>query len=453
METEALGSVLRTAGSGIPPVRQFAWLLAILVAAGALLMAVGLGATINSYFAHEAARVTVDAVTLHFQYVFAHDVFEAPLAGPTLEAFERMVRAHMNLYRIAHVRVFRPDGTVVFSYRHDEIGRPAPADAQALVAGALRGEIRQEARRLDARETADGRSYGEVLALYVPITDGRPDGRVLGVAAVYRDVAPLYADIRRMQAGVLGLAAIVAVLLFFGLHWVFTTATERIQAQAVALRKAVRHIETTYDATLEALTAALDARDHETEGHSFRVCAYAVALGREMGVDGQALVDLARGALLHDVGKIGVRDAILTKPGPLTEAEWAEMRRHPELGYRMLAQVAFLQGALPVVLCHQERWDGTGYPAGLKGADIPLGARIFAVADTLDAITSNRPYRPAADFDTAAREILRCSGSQFDPAVVAAFFRIPKPRWQALRAQAEGVTVGSGGLRVILAQP
>ena len=154
---------------------------------------------------------------------------------------------------------------------------------------------------------------------------------------------------------------------------------------------------------------------------------FAVArIARELGVKegSQQWLDMQRGSLLHDVGKIGVSDSILLKPGKLDPEEWEQMRRHPEIGYNMLYQVKFLQGAAEIILCHHERWDGKGYPRGLRGEEIPLGARIFPVADTFDAITSDRPYRKAKSALDAMNEILRCSGSQFDPLVVEAFLDI-----------------------------
>jgi HD-GYP domain-containing protein (c-di-GMP phosphodiesterase class II) len=152
-----------------------------------------------------------------------------------------------------------------------------------------------------------------------------------------------------------------------------------------------------------------------------------------MGVTEPGLTDMYRGALLHDVGKIGIPDAILRKPGKLTAAEWREMRRHPEIGARMLQGIRFLEGALPIVLGHQERWDGKGYPARLSGEAIPLGARIFSVVDTLDAMTSDRPYRKALPYARAREEIVIFRGTQFDPAVVDVFLAIPESEWEAIR--------------------
>ncbi|HZQ08390.1 MAG TPA: GAF domain-containing protein, partial [Anaerolineae bacterium] len=204
---------------------------------------------------------------------------------------------------------------------------------------------------------------------------------------------------------------------------------EQTVEQAASLAAALDELETSYQATLLALSAALDARDRETEGHSQRVTKFALAIGRQLNLSADELTSLERGALLHDVGKIGVSDNILLKAGPLTPEERALMNTHPQLGYEMLKDIPFLQDALPVVLHHQEMYDGSGYPAGLRGEEIPLGARIFAVADTYDAMTSKRPYRNALSHERALAEIVRCRGTQFDPKVVDAFvslFKEPK---------------------------
>jgi putative nucleotidyltransferase with HDIG domain len=182
----------------------------------------------------------------------------------------------------------------------------------------------------------------------------------------------------------------------------------------------------TYNGTLEALVLALDARDRETKGHSLRVAAYAMTIARQLGVEegSPEWVDMQRGALLHDVGKIGVPDFILHKPGPLTPEEWEDMKRHPRIGHEMLRDISFLAGAASIVKAHHERFDGKGYPKGLMGDEIPLGARIFTIADAFDAMTSDRPYRKALTIEMAREEIVKHSGTQFDPRAVQAFLLV-----------------------------
>ena len=213
---------------------------------------------------------------------------------------------------------------------------------------------------------------------------------------------------------------------------------QMVRARTDMLRHAMEDLEHSYDVTLEALGDALDLKDSETEGHSKRVTAYTIALARAMGVPPAEIKVIARGAFLHDIGKMAIPDEILRKPGKLSPEEQEVMREHCARGYHMLRKIPFLAGAAEIVFCHQEHYNGSGYPSGLRGKEIPIGARIFAVADTLDAITSDRPYRKARSFDTAREEILRCSGSQFDPAVVETFLKIPNELWQELRSEISG---------------
>ena len=192
-------------------------------------------------------------------------------------------------------------------------------------------------------------------------------------------------------------------------------------------------LQDSYESSLQTLVTALDFRDNETQGHSYRVVQYAVMVAKVMGIGEPDLTWIRRGAILHDVGKIGIPDAILKKPGKLDPEEWEVMKRHPEMGYRMLEHIRFLEPALDIVLSHQERFDGSGYPRGLKGEEIPRGARVFAVVDTFDAMTSDRPYRKALSIDDACNEIKEWSGRQFDPAVAEAFLSLPVASWREVR--------------------
>ena len=198
----------------------------------------------------------------------------------------------------------------------------------------------------------------------------------------------------------------------------------KVRDRTGELRTALRNIQGTYQTTLLALVRALDAREHETSDHSQRVVKYTEAIAERLSLRGPELEEIGRGALLHDIGKIGVPDAVLLKPAKLTPEEWKEMRRHPDIGYDMIRSIEFLNTPAAIVLSHQERFDGRGYPRGLRGEEIHIGARIFAAADTLDAMTSDRPYRKGTTFENAVDEIQRCAGSQFDPEVVRAFLDI-----------------------------
>ena len=201
------------------------------------------------------------------------------------------------------------------------------------------------------------------------------------------------------------------------------------QERSSELNKALEEIQITHDATIDALSAALDYRDNETEGHSQRVVRYSLEIGKVLGLERRNLEVLARGTLLHDIGKIGVPDSILWKPGKLTDEEWVEMRKHVEYGFKMLKSIHFLRDAALIVQHHHERYDGSGYPNRMSGDNIVIGARIFAIADTYDAMTTNRPYRKALTDRDAREEIKRCNGTQFDPKITEAFFQIPVEQW------------------------
>src|SRR5215469_235088 len=223
------------------------------------------------------------------------------------------------------------------------------------------------------------------------------------------------------------------------LETLVSARTELLQRAMSELEAAMRELERSYDITLEALGDALDLKDAETEGHSKRVTAFTMAIARAMELPTERVRVIARGAFLHDVGKMAIPDAILRKPGRLTPEEQMRMREHALLGYQMLRKIPFLHEAAQIVYCHQERYDGSGYPRGLKSDQIPIGARIFAVADTFDAITSDRPYRAAQSIPAARREIQKHSGHQFDPDVVDTFMSISDKLWQQIKDETDAL--------------
>jgi PAS domain S-box-containing protein len=198
-----------------------------------------------------------------------------------------------------------------------------------------------------------------------------------------------------------------------GVQGSFQDITER--------RNAEHDLKNAYDNTLKGWSSALELREHETAGHSQRVVEITIELARKMGVAEEQMVHLQRGALLHDIGKMGIPDSILLKPGPLSDDEWIAMRQHPTFAYRMLSKIDYLKPALAIPLCHHEKWDGSGYPRGLKGEEIPLDARIFAIVDSWDALSHDRPYRPAWPREVVIEHLKKQSGKQFDPQVVDKF--------------------------------
>ena len=212
--------------------------------------------------------------------------------------------------------------------------------------------------------------------------------------------------------------------------------TRWMKEQAARLSDA----ESAFNATLISLSKAIDLRDKDTEGHCRRVVEYSLLMGRNLKFSQEEMVRLSHGALLHDIGKIGVPDAILMKPGPLTEEEWAIMRTHPELGFQMVSDVRQLERAREIILNHHERFDGRGYPRGLRGDAIPLPARVFSIADSFDAMISDRPYRKGMPLEEARAEVRRCAGTQFDPVCVAAFEQIPDDELRRITEEREHPT-------------
>ncbi|HKY51287.1 MAG TPA: HD-GYP domain-containing protein [Candidatus Limnocylindria bacterium] len=434
---------------------RFSLALAAVLAVTALVLAVGTGYLVARYVQDETTSFTQAAVASHFGSVFEDDVFQRGLTAAELQELRRDVSFHFSIYNTVATQFFDRSGTIVFSYDEDEIGRRLDPAAYPALDTALRG-MRTGTRatiiadpKLGVPGTAlgfgsfnthhaggssavsaeaPGPGVSEIRALEAWSPVRLRTGETLGAVVVWRDMAAIDAALMRIQVTSAGIIALAAALLWLVLRGVYARSSKRIVAQASALEEALSLRERTYDATLTALTSALDIRDNETGGHSDRVVAYMELLLEHMNISGPELATLRRGALLHDVGKIGVPDNVLRKPTALSDAEWAVMKRHPEFGARIIAGIPFLEDVARIVRHHHERWDGMGYPDGLKGEKIPLGARIFAVGDSFDAMTSDRPYRRGLLIDAAREEIRRCSGSQFDPAVVTAFLSIPVAR-------------------------
>jgi putative two-component system response regulator len=226
------------------------------------------------------------------------------------------------------------------------------------------------------------------------------------------------------------------------------TLEEQVASRTRQLKEALGVIEQTYHSTLVALSRALDSRDVGSDGHSLRVTVCAKRLAAQMGLSESEMLSIEQGILLHDIGKIGIPDALLRKPGKLTETEWVLMRKHPEIGYRILSSIKFLKEAAQLVWHHHERYDGKGYPQGLKGDEINPGARVFAVADSLDDLTSNRPFQAAVSFEAAIQEIKRMSGMKLDPKIVNEFLKISPSEWRKVLQEVAANTKRSDFLRI-----
>jgi HD-GYP domain-containing protein (c-di-GMP phosphodiesterase class II) len=248
---------------------------------------------------------------------------------------------------------------------------------------------------------------------------------VLVVAALVLSIAAGIAVVSFLGGDILGIAIGVALAVVF-LSLMIFGRRDRADRELADLQARTKEMKAGYESIVSVLCAALDLRDNVTHGHARRVSEIASVVAWQLGLRKEHLRKIEKAAILHDIGKIGVADAVLAKPGPLDDSEWAEMKRHPELGHRILNEIDFLRDAAEVVYAHHERYDGRGYPRGLKGDAIPLGARVFAVVDAYEAMTSHRPYRKALPHHKAVDEIVRNANGQFDPEVVRAFLEAEK---------------------------
>ena len=442
------------------PVGRFSIALAAILFVTALVVAGVSSVLLDRYVQDETSRFTSDAVASHFGPVFKEDVFKRPLADDERELLETIVAFHFSIYNVVATQFFDTNGTIVFSYDETEIGRRIDPASNDGLAAALAG--RSYAERADivgdtryANPATANTSYNPVpgaspanehdhaaaaggaaapalvrsLEMWVPVREG---DRLIGAAVVWRDLSLIDRALRQMQMSTSTIIALAALLLWLVLRGVYVRSSRQIMSQSQALGAALAETERTYDTTLQALSNALDVRDSETEGHSRRVVEYMELIIAELSISPENLSTLRRGALLHDIGKIGVPDNVLRKPAALSDAEWVVMKRHPEHGARIISQIPFLHDVSRMVRHHHERWDGMGYPDGIAAEAIPLGARIFAVADSFDAMTSDRPYRRAMLVKDARVEVARCRGTQFDPNIVDAFVRVPVERLDAI---------------------
>jgi HD-GYP domain-containing protein (c-di-GMP phosphodiesterase class II) len=413
-----------------------------------LALAFFLGRSVENTALDAAGQTAYD--TLHGPLVSSlhPNDLRSPMTGARYAEFNRFIMRSIKSDRTLRVKIWSATGRVVI-YSDDRgiVGKTFSVSRE--LSEALHGKLVSGVSSLNGAENQNDRDLGgsRLLEVYIPISFAR-GGPAAGVFEIYQTYAPVQNSIdsvRRMVYAMVAGGLVVLYLLLFGL---VQRASSTIITQQLQLRQHTDKLEQSYRQTIASLAAAVESRDAPTEFHSQRVTEMAVALGRWLKLSEEDLRDLEKGALLHDVGKIGISDLILLKPGRLTYYERTQMMRHPEIGYRMLKDVSFLEHALPLVLHHHERWDGTGYPHGLRGEDIPCSARLFAVIDAYDAITSDRPYRLGAAHDVAIEELQREAGTHFDPEMVTAFIEMTMVRPTEIlpyrAATAEG-TRGCGG--------
>jgi putative nucleotidyltransferase with HDIG domain len=350
----------------------------------------------------------------------------ADLKPSELRALDEVIKASTSSDVIRQVKIWSPSYEVVYSsFDPSEVGKVYPDYDN--VKAALAGEVAFDVNTSDKDESErEAEAFGDVVEVYSPILD-RPGGKVLGVFEVYQNYGPIRERMVQRLWVVWGLSLLAGVLLYLVQLTVVKRAADRlretedeVEEMNGRLESSMRDIEEHSIGTLQALIKAVDAKDSYTAHHSLGVTDLAAATGRRIGLSGDELRLLERAALLHDIGKIGVPEAVLLKPGALDAGEYLTVQEHSDMGARIIESIPFLKDLVPVVRYHHERWDGSGYPHFLSGERIPLLARVLAVADAFEAMTSDRPYRRAMDVPDAVAELRRNAGSQFDPRIVEA---------------------------------
>ncbi|TDB36899.1 MAG: HD-GYP domain-containing protein [Actinobacteria bacterium] len=323
-------------------------------------------------------------------------------------------------------RVMDRDGRVLFSTMSEQVGEePEEEELDAVVAGKTHIGIVDTAGNAALGDITDERAIEVLTPLAMPGTD-----TIIGVVETYKPYSEVAASARK-AAFIVWIPVVVGALVSFaGLSWILNRATAEAREHEVEvaslndrLHDSMMTLEGQSLGTLQALSAAVDEKDSYTARHSLGVTNWAHIIGVAAGLTTAEQATLERAGLLHDIGKIGVPESVLLKPSKLTDEEFAQIREHPEAGARILEAIPFLEDTVSVVRHHHERWDGSGYPDGLSGEQIPYLARVLAVADAYDAMTTDRPYRQAMPAEAARRELFACAGSQFDPDVVALFVR------------------------------
>jgi hypothetical protein len=345
-------------------------------------------------------------------------------AGPTGE-LDSLVRRDIRSGALSALKVWAPDSAVLYSSDPKDVGRRFPRDTE--VTAALRGEVRWVSTLVGRPDDADQVArVGDAVSVYVPIRR-RAGMEPIGALEVYLPFAPIREQVARTATWMWVAASMAGALLYLIQVRLVNAASKSLRSTEAEVSKVNRRLEDTLReaekhslGTLRALNAAVDAKDSYTARHSLGVADYAIAIGRRVGLTPSQLRDLEQAGLLHDLGKIGVPEAILLKPKMLTREEFLVVCDHSETGARIIESIPSLRSLVPIVRHHHERWDGTGYPGALAGSEIPLLARVLAVADAYEAMTSDRPYRRAMKLEEVRAEFERGMGVQFDPALAQA---------------------------------
>jgi HD-GYP domain-containing protein (c-di-GMP phosphodiesterase class II) len=456
--TNSSRSSLRLKQSRLPPLAAaqrlwrrlvgytFVWQFATVFALVSLFVVALTGFGLSRFLAQSIKDGEVDdAVAEVRQHVavpvagrLAEEASLAPMTGDQYDEFNAFIQDDIVPTGRSRVRVWRWDGVLLYSSDSSaQIGQELSTSAELEAARQGRAASRVD----DAADVVGTAGFGAqpFFHAYIPLSLEASSG-VQAVLEVEQPYLPVGDRIQRAETVIyIGVAGAMGFL-----YAVLSTVVMRGSRTATRQRRQLvlhaQQMKRSHDSLQQMLCAALDLRDQATKGHSLRVARLAVAVGEQMDLAEDKLTHLEQAAMLHDLSKMGLSDVILDKAGPLDEEEWEEMQKHPEIAYQIVRDIPFLQRAGEIMLHHHERFDGGGYPRGLVGEEIPLGARIFAVVDAYDAMTSDRSYRRAGSHGSAVREIKRNSDTQFDPRVVEAFLAANSKgliRDQAVQASAK----------------
>lgn len=365
-------------------------------------------------YKEESVRVIEDFLSKEFSRdpwgVFEHE--------EALKALNTRVYSFMKLSNFVEFKVWRADGTVMYSYYEPGLAGTRFDDNHSLKKTVQSGEplIEVEAPESES-ESLHLSKYKKLFEIYVPL---QVDGKTAGAVELYR-IPPEYRFWGEHVFLIALLSALFVLLLYLFMYGSFKRASGKIIEDGKSLKQAYRMLGSSYFDTVSGLIKALELKDADTEGHSVRVVALSMRIAEALRLDEDSKQELLLGSYLHDIGKIGISDSILLKPGPLTDEERKEINTHVTKGYEIIKNIHALNPACDVVLSHHEKWNGSGYPVGLRKEAIPLAARIFSLVDVYDALRRNRPYKSALGYEETIGIINTDSGSHFDPEIVRTF--------------------------------
>lgn len=407
------------------------------------ILGIVLGLSFSTYYQKQLmlveARHIRDYVDTIVSYSMRPSDFDNHVTGDRYNTLQNVIANNVLADDIKRVKIWNRDRQIIFCDQPEVMDEIEQENNSAEIRNALEGDFTvgfaDKRDLIDSLGGLDGNK--EYVEVYVPIKLRSPSGgtEVYGVFEMYQEATPLYELMIDGQKFAWYFIGICFIVLYMSLYQIVKKASKTIEDQDSALvvltdrmDGTMKSQEDTYVGTVKAFLTALDAKDKYTAGHCSRVTDYAVQIGQAMELDNEQLRNLEEASLFHDIGKIGVPEAILNKKDTLTNDEFDFIKRHPAIGATIIESISFFAHQGSIVRHHHERWDGRGYPNGLAGADIPLEARILAVADTYDAMTSDRPYRSRMSKERALSIIAECSGSQFDPAIAKVFLELMRDK-------------------------